>query len=114
MKFLEVDDYLPIIVDFDGLSIKSVIDELSDLCAKAKEAGAINDPWIDYEHYDYDGDVDPRIKFKRLETEKEREARLATAARMVRKTSVKLKKKLTPKIAKHSNVLRKSLEKNNG
>ncbi len=93
MKFLEVDDYLPIIVDFDGLSIKSVIDELSDLCAKAKEAGAINDPWIDYEHYDYDGDVDPRIKFKRLETEKEREARLATAARMVRKNKRKAKEK---------------------
>ena len=111
---LYVVDTLKAYVDFDGMSLDGLAAEaarLKDMIVK--EGGVEDSGFISYEHYGYDGAFEVRVKYRRLESDKEFEKRVADEAKAREKERVAKEKRLERE-RKEYERLRKKFEKEKG
>lgn len=78
----EVEDKLSAYVDFDGMSLDGLAEEAAVLKEIVAGRGGIEGSgYIDYEYYGYDGGREMVVKYRRMETDKEYDKRLADEAK---------------------------------
>lgn len=105
-----VDDKIGVYDGFDGLTLDQIREMLKDFEKECIKKGAIGEIRMDYEYYGYDGGYGMFLKFKREETEKEREKRLKMEERE-RERKRKIDDKKREKELKELERLKKKYEK---
>jgi len=100
----EVEDYLDRYVNIDGESLDSIAEKIEDWKRRIVEVGGIEDSgYVDYEHYGYDGAFEIKVKYRRLESDREYESR--------QKREAKEREKERERKAKAKTRRRKEFEK---
>lgn len=88
-----VTDVLEAYVDFNDMKLDNLAGEAARLKAMVVEAGGVEDSaFIHYESYGYDNAFEIRVKYRRLESDKEYEERVAKEAKSREKELAKKKK----------------------
>lgn len=78
----EVVDYLDRHLDLDGEPLDQVVEQLQDYQRRVVEVGGIEGSgFIDFEYYGYDGAFEFKLKYRRLESDREYERRQVKEAK---------------------------------